>query len=55
MSTVSASTNPPARSMQPAWRWLGWIAAVALCLAVLGLYMEPAFMVMLADQMWACF
>ena len=30
------------------------LAALAL-LAVFGLYTAPEFMVMLADQMWACF
>jgi DMSO/TMAO reductase YedYZ heme-binding membrane subunit len=31
------------------------LVAVALCLAVFGLYTVPDFMVMLADQMWSCF
>lgn len=55
MPTVSASTTPPGRSVPWVWRWLGWIAAVVLCLAVFGMYTVPDFMVMLADQMWACF
>lgn len=39
----------------PVWRWLAWSVAVLLCLAVFGLYTAPGFMVMLADQVWACF
>jgi hypothetical protein len=30
-------------------------AAVLACLLVFGLYTAPHFMVMLADQVWACF
>jgi hypothetical protein len=55
MPTVSASTTSPGRSVPQVWRWLGWITAVVLCLAVFGMYTVPDFMVMLADQMWACF
>lgn len=39
-------------------RWRGWVLAalvVAAVLAVFALYTRPDFMVMLADQMWACF
>ncbi|MFY3384254.1 hypothetical protein [Paracidovorax sp. MALMAid1276] len=36
-----------------AWAW-GTLAALA-CLLVFGLYTAPDFMVMLADQVWACF
>jgi hypothetical protein len=36
-------------------RWLGWLLAAVLCLAVFGLYTAPDFMVMLANQTWACF
>ena len=36
-------------------RWaLGGLAVLVL-LAVFALYAQPGFMVMLADQMWACF
>ncbi len=34
---------------------LMWAAALLTLLAVLALYLEPGFMVTLADQMWACF
>ncbi|WP_169169305.1 MULTISPECIES: hypothetical protein [unclassified Acidovorax] len=54
MSTDRLPTAPHAR--RPAWR--GWglgVLALAASLAVFALYSEPGFMVMLADQMWACF
>lgn len=39
----------------PVWAtWLARLAAVAVLLAVFGLYMQPEFLVTLADQMWAC-
>jgi hypothetical protein len=34
---------------------LGWTAAVAACAAVFALYTRPGVVVMLADQLWACF
>lgn len=46
---------PPPKPRLRALRWLGVAVAVLLCLAVFGLYTAPEFMVMLADQMWACF
>lgn len=38
-----------------ALRWAVGAGAVLACLLVFGLYTAPDFMVMLADQMWACF
>lgn len=32
-----------------------WSAITAAGLGVLSLYMRPDFLVMLADQIWACF
>ncbi len=32
-----------------------WAVALALLLAVFGLYTRPDFLVNLADQLWACF
>ncbi|MBV7455271.1 hypothetical protein KW843_12385 [Acidovorax sp. sif1233] len=58
MSTASSapSTSPGHGMPRPwRWRWLAWSVAVVLCLAVFGMYTVPDFMVMLADQMWACF
>lgn len=34
---------------------LAWGVAVAVSLAVFSLYVQPDFMVMLANQVWACF
>ena len=48
-------TTPPRKPTPRALRWLGGAVAVLLCLAVFGLYTAPDFMVMLADQVWACF
>lgn len=36
-------------------RGLGIALAVLVLLAVFGLYTHPDFMVMMADQVWACF
>lgn len=48
--------NPPLhRSPRPWKRWLGWALVLLVLLAVLLLYRDPAFMLMLADQVWACF
>ncbi len=55
MHTPSTPCTHPATALPRAWRWLGGLAAVLLCLAVFGLYTVPDFMVMLADQMWSCF
>lgn len=45
---------PPHRPSRPA-RLLSWVAAVLILLAVFAMYTAPGFMVMLADQLWACF
>lgn len=34
---------------------LAWTLAVAVSLGVFSLYLRPDFMVMLANQVWACF
>ena len=49
--------HPPQvpRRTSRGWRWLAWAVSVVLCLAVFGLYTVPDFMVMVADQVWACF
>jgi hypothetical protein len=36
-------------------RILAWALAVAALLAVFALYLQPDFMVQLAQQVWACF
>ncbi len=58
----NATAPQPTNAATPrprAVRWalggvLGALAVLA-CLVVFGLYTAPDFMVMLADQMWACF
>ena len=32
-----------------------WTLAIAAPLAVFALYTQPAFLVMMADQLWSCF
>ena len=36
-------------------RSLIWAAVLVLLLAVFALYLQPQFMLTLADQVWACF
>ena len=36
-------------------RILIWATILAVLLAVFALYLQPEFMVTLADQVWACF
>ncbi len=36
-------------------RLLGWSLVMALLLGVFALYLQPDFMVQLAQQVWACF
>ncbi len=52
---MSAPAHRPAPAHTP-WRRRALWAAVLLALAaVFGLYQRPDFLVMLADQAWACF
>jgi hypothetical protein len=53
--TTHATAADTAPHRFRAVRWVAGVAAVLACLAVFGLYTAPDFMVMLADQMWACF
>lgn len=46
---------PLHRPHRPLRRWLAWVAVLAVLLGVLVLYRDPGFMLMLADQVWACF
>jgi hypothetical protein len=36
-------------------RALLWLAVLLVLLAVFALYLQPAFMLTLADQLWSCF
>ena len=41
--------------MTPPRKLLAWTGAAALLAGVFALYTSPEVMVMLADQIWACF
>ncbi|WP_225784904.1 hypothetical protein [Xenophilus sp. Marseille-Q4582] len=45
----------PAAWKPAAWRLAGWAGAAAVLLGVLALYLQPGFLVMLSDMIWACF
>ena len=54
--TEEKSTLTAAPERTPAWRrWAAAALAAVVLLLVFALYGNPDFMVMLADQMWACF
>jgi hypothetical protein len=47
---------PPSPTPPHPWRrWLAAALALVVLLAVFMLYSQPDFMLMLADQVWACF
>lgn len=49
------TASPPARHV-PRWlKALLWLGAGAVLAAVFGLYLDPDFMLLMADQVWACF
>ncbi|MFN7855061.1 MAG: hypothetical protein ACK5OA_00485 [Acidovorax sp.] len=53
---ADGTASPAAPAPAPrALRWAAWLAVVLACLVVFGMYTVPGFMVMLADQLWACF
>lgn len=37
------------------FRPLYWIAALGLMVCAFALYLQPGFLVLLAEQVWACF
>lgn len=42
--------------MAPTWQHIVvWVLALAVLLGVFALYLQPDFMVQLAQQVWACF
>jgi hypothetical protein len=41
--------------MNASHRFLVWLAALGLLLAVFALYLQPAFLFTLAQQVWSCF
>lgn len=40
---------------KPLTHWIAYVAALATLLLVFSLYLQPEFMVTLAQQIWACF
>lgn len=56
MDAMDAENTSPAIS--PRRRWLvalAWLGAALLLLLVFGMYLNPDFMLTMADQAWACF
>ena len=51
---MSITPNTSTSAQRKHRRWMAVLAVLAL-LAVFALYGQPGFMVMLADQVWACF
>lgn len=50
----STTTSAPAPLLRPWQRALVWAVVLAALLAVFALYLQPQFMITLADQVWAC-
>ena len=47
--------QPKAMQIKLWQRILIWAAILVVLLAVFALYLQPQFMLTLADQVWACF
>lgn len=55
LPTSPSNTGPVQRGL-PGWvSWLIWLAVLATLLAVFGMYLQPDFLLTLADQLWSCF
>lgn len=53
MHNAAPHSHPP---QLPTWlRVLLWIVVFAAMALVFGLYLQPDFMLTMADQVWACF
>lgn len=46
------SDSPPPRR---GWTWTGWVLAAVALGGVFASYLNPHFMVDLANQVWSCF
>lgn len=56
MHATSPTSTPTAPRLLHGWRRaLAWVAIAAVLAAVFALYLQPDFMVTLANQVWACF
>ncbi|MDI9331965.1 MAG: hypothetical protein QM527_11780 [Alphaproteobacteria bacterium] len=45
----------PETLQPPRWRWLAYGLAALVCALIFGMYVQPDMMVLLAEQLWACF
>jgi len=53
---MAAAPHRPQHPPRRPWRrWAAGALALVVLLAVFLLYSQPGFMLMLADQVWACF
>ena len=54
--TTEPTTPTSAPQRRPIWqRALAWLVVALVLLAVFGLYLDPDFMLTIAEQTWACF
>ena len=54
-SAIHAEATTAAPRPSRAWAWLAYAAAVIALAGAFTLYLHPAVLVTLADQVWACF
>ena len=57
MSTLTDQPTGNTQRVRPPHNWVGWLlrlALLALLLAVFSMYMQPDFLLTLADQLWSC-
>lgn len=50
---MSSADRP--RPAHPALRAVGWGLALGLCALVFAWYLQPDFLLTLADRLWSCF
>lgn len=58
MSTSAPPLSDAPTTTQRLRRWplvLGWTAVITALAGVFLLYLQPEFMVLMANQVWACF
>lgn len=55
MSEASLRRDPAVNRRSPWRRWLAWCLVCLALLAAFAAYTDPDFMVLLANQVWACF
>ncbi|MBC7215512.1 MAG: hypothetical protein AB7E10_03385 [Burkholderiaceae bacterium] len=55
MNEMRLRRDPTETRQRPWWRWLAWGLVCLALLAAFAGYTNPDFMVLLANQVWACF